>query len=329
MRRSRALSTVVISTVVVLLPGCAWIRARSPELPFFGTTTADAEGLTPEAYQSSLGAARLEKFITMYRLLAQTEAHARELESRLAVYEPVPVRMPGGEAEFEAGTGGGARGGAAPPIPPPPPGGLATMPLSDDQQLVASALREELIAERQKRDELQAELTRLRAETSSGPFERGDNAALQSAQAENAALKNALRQEGRERDDLRQQYDSLRAKVRSEGGSAAAIEENASLREQLAKVKVEQQQQVDSLRRDLEASQQREQDLKTALAAAQESRPAASGTEVVELKAQNDSLRAELAQERQRSQDLDAKLKAAMRVSDLIFRMEKQQGQTP
>jgi predicted RNase H-like nuclease (RuvC/YqgF family) len=305
------------------------MRPKSPELPLYGTTAADAEGLTPEAYQASLGAARLEKFITMYRLLAQTESHVRDVESRLAAYEPASARMPGEVTEFGEGTVAHARGGAAPPIPPPSPGGLATMVVSDDQQLVASALRDELIAERQKRDELQAELTRLRAETSSGPFERGDNAALQSADAEIATLKNALRQEGRERDEMRQQYDALRAKVRSEGGSAAAIEENAGLREQITKLKVEQQQQVDSLRRDLEASQQREQELKTTLASAQETRTTASTGEVVELKAQNDTLRVQIAEERQRSQDLETKLKAAMRVSDLIFRMEKQEGQAP
>jgi len=322
------LGTFAITAAVVLLPACASKKPASQDLPPYGATAAYEQGLTPEEYEGSIGEARLEKFVAMYRLLAESEARARSLERRLAEVEPgaglPPATPPGGASPLTEPEAGGS---AAVTAPPPPPGELTTVVLPDDQQLVVTALREELVAERAKRDELQAELNRMRAETSAGPYEREQDVALQKAEQEIATLQSALRQEGQARDELQREYEALRAKVRSQGGEAAAIAENASLREQIARLKAEQEQEIASIRQDLEASRQREAELKATLAATEAADAAASETRVAELEEENRTLRSQIEQERQRAQELEAKLKVATRVSDLIFRLEKQEQQ--
>jgi len=423
MRRSRALYTVAISTTVILASGCALMERNGLDVPLYGPTAADTEGLTPKDYEGSLGAARLDKFVAMYRLLGQSEARARNLETRLAEAEAELARVQGQRVSEEAEPQPEIEAVSEPSLPSPPPGGISTVVLSNDQDLVVTALREELAAEREKRDQLQAELDRLRSETSAGPFERDDDVALQRAQQEIAGLKNALRQEGEARDEALRQYEDLQARMQNQSGDDAALEENAklraqigrlnqnsrqemnslqqqlqgsmqreqqlrtqlaaaqqnendgaasleqqqeidslrtelqgsvqreqnlktqlasarqnenesavvvqenaNLRDQIGKMKIEQQQEVDSLRVELQDSVQREQSLQAQLASAQQAVAGASAAEIAALKAQNDSLRAQIAAEQRRSAELDAKLRTAMRVSDVIFRLEKQEA---
>jgi len=330
MRKSRALCTVAITAAVLLLPACASKKDVDLDQPPYAIPVAEEEGLTPEEYKRSLGAARMEKFVAMYRLLGQSEVRVHDLEVQLGIVAPDRVKVSVMEPGFEEGISGepglyeepgmGPVGMAPEPIA----GGLTTVVLPDDQELVLTALRDELMAERAKRDELQMELDRLRTESSAGPFERGQDVALQRAEEEIGALQSALRQEGRSRDELKRRYDKLRSQLESRGSEAVAVAENAVLREQISELKLAQQAEAERLKGELTASKKREEQLKAALESAQSGTSGVSlaGYEVLE--AENVTLRIALEDEQERSKALESKLKVAMRVSDLLFRMDSQ-----
>jgi len=325
MRKLPALRVFAI-TAVLLLPACGAKKPERVPLAADALARADEQGLNPRTYQKSLGSARTEKFVAMYRLLGETEVRASELEQRLGAAElelaelrgeaPPPhlASRPTSKPDDE-GTAVGA------PVESPVPGEIGNQ---EAQQMVVAALREELLSERAKRDNLQQELDHLRTEASSGPFERGSDPALTAARKEINGLKLALHQESRTREELRKRYEALRAATRKKGGNAAVAAENAALRGEISQLKQRQNDGLDSINRDLKASRKHEEELQAALVRAQtagEQAPKAG-----QLSKENETLRAEVEQQRQRNKTLQAKLKVAMRVSDLIFRMQGQKS---
>lgn len=178
-------------------------------------------------------------------------------------------------------------------------------------------LRAELQRERQRRQDLESELERLRRETSS-PF--GDRTVPES---EHLALKQELVELRRSAERDRQSRDRLAAQLeslqRAGNVDSRAIDDPAQ-RAQMESLQREKDQIISSLNANLAASQQRAQQLETELVAARQGGPE-SGT----LRDENSTLRSRLEEERRRTQDLEAKLRVASRVTELIFRMQTQQ----
>jgi septal ring factor EnvC (AmiA/AmiB activator) len=234
---------------------------------------------------------------------AQQRASALELDLESREHEIQAARR-----ELEALRAGGQTG---------LPGGGR----SDAERSEIALLRAELQRERQRRQDLEAELDRLRRETSS-PF--GEDTVPQAdylaLKQELVDLRRSAQRDRQARDQLAAQLESLQ---RSGKIDPQAIDDPAQ-RAHVEALQREKDQIIASLNRNLAASQQRAQALEEQLSAARQS-AGDSGT----LREENNSLRGRLDEERRRTQELEAKLRVASRVTELIFRMQSQQGSAP
>jgi len=165
-------------------------------------------------------------------------------------------------------------------------------------------------------------MTRVLEETSAGPYDRADNASearlrqeLNAAHAEIADLRTTIKTERRQRSDLERRFAALEARAGSGSEGTTGGEELAALKERQRRV-------LASIRQDLEASREREIELRATLERTQGSEGTVLATEVTGLRAENAALQRRLDEEHKRNQALAQKVKLAGRVTDLIFKMQ-------
>lgn len=276
------------------------------------------------------------------RPLTPAERQVRELEAQLAERDRAIAavqtqlrnahRQPGGAA---------ATGGAAVPAPAPgngadsaaeatlnAPAAIAAALAAKDAELVdarrqITTLETRLESEIERRKQVEGEMAKVLEETSSGPFERAGSAnvvdqhlreQLASAQQEIGELRATITNERKERGDLERRYAALRQQLERAGEHGDDSEEVAALKERQRRV-------LASIQQDLAASQQRESELRTALA--QEDGDGVSlADSVTSLRAENAALQNRLEDEHRQNRELASKLKLAGRVTDLIFKMQ-------
>ena len=186
-------------------------------------------------------------------------------------------------------------------------------------QLIAS-LRAHLEQERAKRRQLESDLTRLQQESAAGPFENGPTRALREARDEIAKLKVTLEAERRARENLTRRYAALEEKLRTAGERPP--EAAPSEPEEIAALRARQEKALASIRRELAVSQQREQELRQTLQTTQGPDAISLADAISNVRGENSALQVRLDEEHQRNRELSAKLKLAMRVTDLIFKMQ-------
>ncbi len=230
--------------------------------------------------------------------------------------------------------------GQAPSAAKPPSSPQAPSKLLADR---IASLEQEISRERQRRSELETELARLKEETSSRPF-----ATAGKGDGDIELLRRQLDEERSERRRLMGEFNEIQDKAReaTRGQPAAATTSSPvvrALRARLIELESRQQEAMVSLARTIAADRKREEQLTEQLSAAtvQVERPApvapvapivaaitdsgvtAAGAEAA---GENARLRSMLEEERQRNAELHAKLKLASRVTDLLFRMQKQES---
>lgn len=247
---------------------------------------------------------------------ARAEAAAARDRERQARAELEQLRSRAIQAEAAARDRADPRGAAAPaaseePIP---------LPGAGSPHLLAN-LRQRLISEQQRVARLERDLERLRQETSSGPFENKQQGELDAAHKEIADLKSTLEAERQARQDLAARYERLQVQLREV--SEARSENLTELqREEISALELRQERALAGIERDLMLSRQREKELSNALAAGQGSDALPLATTVTELRSENSALQVRLDDEHRRNGALAAKLDVAMRVTDLIFKMQ-------
>jgi hypothetical protein len=217
-------------------------------------------------------------------------------------------------AEEAAGTDAGREASpAASEAPPAKNEQRAAADASDAIRLKAAEAQ--LSEERNKRSELEAELERLRRETSVGPY--ADSAAdeLRAARRKIEGLEAALASAHRARDELAAKYEALRTRLQ-----AVSEQSSAALQAQVKVLEQQQREALASVEQELAASRSRETELREALAAAERGREGASWALVADLRAENAALRARLEEEHQRNVVLAGKLKLASRIAEMIFK---------
>ncbi len=194
-----------------------------------------------------------------------------------------------------------------------------------------ATLKVELDGERNRRVDIEDQLTKLREETSAGPFDTASATALQEAQGEIERLKTQLSGEKKERDDLEKRFAELTLKLEQQPEPDADAGPDA----EMAALQADQTRLMAAIEQDLAASRQREETLRTTIAAMQASENSApspaSGKLVVQVKdleSENQALQASLDAEHDRNVELAAKLEVATRVADLIFKMRRE-GRVP
>jgi hypothetical protein len=227
-----------------------------------------------------------------------------------------------------AGTGAAAASTAAPgaaPLPPSP----------TDERLTAAQkriarLEQQLNLEVQRRKDVEGEMKRLLQETSAGPFERADDVVekhlreeLDRARKEVTQLRATLATERREHAEIERAYAALQAQLQTAAPAAPAGPPN----EEIEALKERQRRVLASIQQDLEASKQREADLRQSVEQLQGSGAASLSESMTNLRSENSALQMRLDEEHQRNRELIAKLQLATRVTDLIFRM-RQNGAT-
>jgi len=192
--------------------------------------------------------------------------------------------------------------------------------LADAQQRIAG-LEDRLRVETQRRQEVEAEMTRLLQETSAGPFEHSNATVekhlqqqLDGARQEIAELRTTLATERRERDDVERKYSALQAQMQR-SSNAGGSEEVEALKERQRRV-------LASIQQDLEASRQREREMRETLEHSQGKDAVSLADAVSGMRSENDALQQRLEEEHRQNRDLQAKLKTATHVTDLIFKMQ-------
>jgi hypothetical protein len=192
--------------------------------------------------------------------------------------------------------------------------------LAAAQEQIA-VLQTRLDGEVQRRKEVEAEMARLLQETSSGPYERADDAVgkhlqqeLDGARQEIAELRTTLATERRQRADLEKRYSALQVQVQRTAG-AGGSEEIEALKERQRRV-------LASIQQDLEASRQRERELRESLEQSRGNDAVSLADAVSGLRSENSALQRRLDDEHRRNRELQAKLQTATRVTDLIFKMQ-------
>jgi hypothetical protein len=185
-------------------------------------------------------------------------------------------------------------------------------------------LERQLAVEVQRRREVEAEMDRLLQETSAGPFEQANSSVeqhlreqLDRARREVKDLRNTLATERRERDEMERRYTELQAHVRAAdaAGGGKSNEEIEALKERQRRV-------LASIQRDLDASRQREAELRRSLEESQGEDGVSLADSVTTLRSENSALQIRLGEEHNRNRELAAKLQFATRVTDLIYRMQ-------
>jgi DNA repair exonuclease SbcCD ATPase subunit len=191
-------------------------------------------------------------------------------------------------------------------------------------------LEQQLAAEVKRRQEVEAEMKSLLQETSAGPFEHADNVVekhlrqeLDRAHKEISDLRTTLTSERRDRSELERRFAALQAQVQA----TAAAAHSAAPNEEVEALKERQRRVLASIQQDLEASKQREAELRQSLEAAQGPDGVSLADAVANLRSENSALQTRLDEEHRRNGDLSAKLQLATRVTDLIFKMQSASAQ--
>lgn len=297
----------------------------------------------------------------MRRELTHSRDRVRELEQQLAARDREiatvrsqidNARSGTPRADEASGPGSGSAAPAAevpaveaaaePPAPPParqpepapvPPEAVASAQAATqapDARLISAErqiarLEDQLTVEVKRREEVEAEMARLLQETSAGPYERGTGAVVEKhlreelagARREIADLRTSLVTERRERQELEKRFSTLQIQVQK---AAAAGQGGNS--EEIEALKQRQRRVLASIQQDLQASQQREGELRTALEQAQGTDAVSLADAVAGLRSENSALQMRLDQEHRQNRDLSSKLQLATRVTDLIFKMQ-------
>jgi len=223
-------------------------------------------------------------------------------------------------------------GEAAAQAEAPAPAAVTTT--TNDERLAmaqkrVAKLEQQLALEVKRRQEVEAEMNRLLQETSAGPFERADSTVethlreeLDRAHKEIGELRTTLASERRERTELERRFTALQAQA----SAAAAVGGVSS--EEVEALKERQRRVLASIQQDLEASQQRETELRQTVEQAEGENAVSLADEVTNLRSENSALQIKLDEAHQRNGDLSAKLQLATRVTDLIFKMRTAGAQT-
>lgn len=197
--------------------------------------------------------------------------------------------------------------------------------LGEAQKRIAK-LEQQLSLEVMRRQEVEAEMSRLLAESSAGPYEKAPNVVekhlrreLDRSRKEVRELRSTLLSERRERDSLERRYAALEKQAQA---AAAAPPANAVPNEEIEALKERQRRVLASIQQDLAASKQREAELQASLEQSQGSDAVSAAAEVTDLRDENSALQMRLDEEHQRNRDLAAKLQTATRVTDLIYKMQ-------
>lgn len=197
-----------------------------------------------------------------------------------------------------------------------------------------AGLRAALADEQAQRQRIEAQLARLKEETSTPPYgpDPATQAALATAKQEVAELRAELDKEHAARERMAEEFRALQERAAGDRAAAqAATVTSPELRARLRELEEEKRNITQSFNRSLAESQQRTAELERQLALAR-SAPAAdvpSASEVSAVRAENQTLRGQLDEEHRRMEELAGKLRIAMRVTDLIFKMQGQQTQPP
>ncbi|MBX3027646.1 hypothetical protein KF840_22330 [bacterium] len=319
----------------VLLAGC--IPRVHPSAAPDPTLPSETERFTEEDGADDNAAADARR-VAPQRPLTPAERQVQELEAQLAERDRTIAavqtqlaaarRQPSGSPVPTEQTGGGSTTGSSAPL-----AGGVTAPDSSAAALAAkeaeldeakrqvATLETRLDSEMQRRKHVESEMAKLLEETSAGPYERSGNVVdqhlreqLATAQQEIGELRNTLATERRERGDLERRYATLQQQLERTARSGADSEEIAALKERQRRV-------LASIQQDLAASQQREGELRAALAQ-QDGDGVSLADSVTSLRAENAALQRRLDDEHRQNRELASKLKLAGRVTDLIFKMQ-------
>jgi hypothetical protein len=232
------------------------------------------------------------------------------------------------------------------PPAPPPAAAIPTPEAATAEQRLAAAdprvavaerrivkLQQQLALEVKRRQDVEAEMTRLLQETSAGPYDHADNVVekhlreeLDRARKEVNELRGTLLTERRERAEIEKRFAALQAQANA---AAVSADPHGVPSEEVEALKERQRRVLASIAQDLQASQQRETELRETLARSQGSDGPAIADQVTALRSENSALQARLEDEHQHNRDLSAKLQVATRVTDLIFKMRTAGTQPP
>ncbi len=193
--------------------------------------------------------------------------------------------------------------------------------LDNARQQIAS-LQQRLDSEIARRKAVEAEMARLLEESSAGPYEQTAPVVeqhlrreLEAARAEITELRTTLTTERRQRGELERRFAALQAQMQRAGDAPGDNDEIAALKERQRRV-------LASIQQDLQASHQREAELRAALERTQGTGGVSLADEVTGLRTENAALQRRLDEEHRANRELAAKLKLAGRVTDLIFKMQ-------
>lgn len=200
--------------------------------------------------------------------------------------------------------------------------------LAEAQRRIAR-LERLLEAETRRRQDVESEMTRLLEETSVGPYDQADGHVVEThlrqqldrARREVRELRSALSRERRARDEVERRFATLHAQLQAapRAGDAPAPGVNA---EELAALQERQRRVLANIRQDLEASKERERELRGTIEQLQGDSDASLTETVSGLRTENTALQLRLEEEHRRNVELKTKLQLAQRVTDLIFRMQ-------
>lgn len=277
------------------------------------------------------------------RELTPAERRVRELETQLAERdrEIAAVRQELAAAAQPAAAPAAPATGARPASSPAPSAAAPAAVASADRAGVApgaaanedgaglaearqqiTQLQARLDGEIERRKAVEKEMARLLEETSASPYERTSASVeqhlrqqLAAARDEVVELRTTLATERRQRGELERRFAALQSQLQQAGDAPADSDEIAALKERQRRV-------VASIQQDLQASQQRESELRGALERAQGSGGVSLADEVSGLRTENSALQRRLEEEHRANRELAAKLKLAGRVTDLIFKMQ-------
>lgn len=349
--------------LLLLVSACA---PRNAALPTPGVAD-DSEG--PESRSALTLSGRTHMFRRALfreqersaRLQQQLDQRSQEIErlqvevTRLRQHE-TELRTELDRALTAGATGGTATAPSAPPAPvigkvaanpePQPeasaPAVAAAVAEEEPRHREAEAQNAEAIAglraalaqEQGRRNQAEAQLARLKKETSTPPY--GPHAATQAelvaATQEVSQLRTELENQRAARERLAEDFRALQERAVSDrAATPAASGSSPELRTRLRELEEEKQNITQSFSRSMAESQERAAELERQLTLARTA-PAVDTTsagEVSAARAENQTLRSQLDAEHRRTEGLAAKLKIAMRVTDLIFKMQGQQTQPP
>jgi hypothetical protein len=314
--------------VVVALLGLADTGCSGLKSP-----TGDPESIRLEGREIGPGNAQAH--------LAVTEKQVRELTDRLADREQEiaaarveilslraqsvrPDRHPSETAapQLEPRNVGDSLTGDTPSAADPSPAAVdseterALRAEVERTSIALASVEAQLHRERRRRKVLEQDLASLRDETSTNPFQRQQGVDLSGAQEEIARLQRELTAEREEREEIARRYETLDSELRAVRMGRNDSGENPTVHE------IEQERALAELRNELAASRAAEQELRSALDARGTEGASTSPASARILEAENLALQSRLADERRRNEDLAMKLKTAMRVTDLIFKMQ-------